>query len=106
MRRRILILSPLAAITARADNPIPRYDHVVIVMEENHAYTQVIGAASAPYINALAAGGAPADTHPDRRTRRQMGPGRTEDPGGRTAGGVEIGLHGRSRPCRLGPLRR
>ena len=34
------------------------YDHIVVVMEENKGYSQIIGNASAPYINALAAGGA------------------------------------------------
>jgi acid phosphatase len=38
---------------------IPVYDHVVIVVEENHSYSQIIGSASAPYINnTLAAEGA------------------------------------------------
>ena len=37
---------------------LPRYDHVVIVVEENHAASQIIGNRSAPFINALAAGGA------------------------------------------------
>jgi len=36
----------------------PHYDHVVVVIEENHAQTQIIGnAAQAPYINGLATGG-------------------------------------------------
>src|SRR5271165_251024 len=37
---------------------IPKYDHVIIVMEENHAFNEVIGNAGAPYINELASGGA------------------------------------------------
>ena len=37
---------------------IPRPNHVVIVMEENHAYSQIIGSSSAPYINQLAQQGA------------------------------------------------
>jgi hypothetical protein len=37
---------------------LPKPDHIVIVMEENHAYSQVIGSSSAPYINALAQQGA------------------------------------------------
>ena len=41
-----------------ATTTLPRPDHVVIVMEENHAYSQVIGSSSAPYINALAQQGA------------------------------------------------
>ena len=30
-----------------------RPDHVVIVIEENHAYTQIVGSTAAPYINSL-----------------------------------------------------
>ncbi|MBV8912619.1 MAG: hypothetical protein JOZ05_06230, partial [Acetobacteraceae bacterium] len=37
---------------------VPTYDHIVVVMEENHDYSQIIGNAQAPYINSLAAGGA------------------------------------------------
>ncbi|MFJ2863361.1 alkaline phosphatase family protein [Kitasatospora sp. NPDC087314] len=36
--------------------PVP--DHIVVVVMENHAYTQVIGSSSAPYLNSLATGGA------------------------------------------------
>lgn len=53
--------------TVRATHPaapaarparVPRYSHVVVVLEENHSYSQVIGSPQAPYINALAQGGA------------------------------------------------
>lgn len=44
--------------TAHAANGVPRPDHIVVVMEENHAYDEIIGSASAPYINTLAAQGA------------------------------------------------
>jgi phosphatidylinositol-3-phosphatase len=37
---------------------LPKPDHVVIVMEENQAYSQIIGSSNAPYINALASQGA------------------------------------------------
>jgi phosphatidylinositol-3-phosphatase len=37
---------------------IPRPDHVVIVIEENHSYGEVIGNVQAPYINSLAQQGA------------------------------------------------
>lgn len=50
-----LIASPPLA---SADNGVPTPDHVVIVFEENHASTQIIGSAAAPYINSLASGGA------------------------------------------------
>ncbi len=37
---------------------VPRPDHVVIVIEENHSYDQIIGSSDAPYINSLAQQGA------------------------------------------------
>jgi len=37
---------------------LPRPDHVVIVIEENHAFDQVIGKAKAPYIDSLIEEGA------------------------------------------------
>src|SRR3954467_6320962 len=37
---------------------LPRPDHVVIVVEENRAASQILGSADAPYINSLAAQGA------------------------------------------------
>ena len=37
---------------------LPVYDHVVIVIEENKDYAQIIGSKHAPYINALARAGA------------------------------------------------
>ena len=37
---------------------LPAYDHVVIVVEENHAASQIIGNRSAPFLNTLAANGA------------------------------------------------
>lgn len=43
---------------AAASATLPQYDHVVVVIMENHAYGQVVGSAYAPYINALAALGA------------------------------------------------
>ncbi len=52
-----IVLMALAT-PAFADNGIPRPDHILIVIEENHAYSQIIGSPSAPYINSLAAAGA------------------------------------------------
>jgi hypothetical protein len=37
---------------------VPRPDHVVIVIEENHSYSEIIGSPAAPYINSLARQGA------------------------------------------------
>ncbi|MGX7758283.1 alkaline phosphatase family protein [Streptomyces angustmyceticus] len=50
---------------------VPTPDHVVVVVFENHAYGQVMGSSSAPYLNSLAAGGASltasyAETHPSQ----------------------------------------
>ncbi|MFB7865767.1 MULTISPECIES: alkaline phosphatase family protein [unclassified Streptomyces] len=56
---------------AQAAATVPTPDHVVVVVFENHAYSQVIGSSSAPYINALKSGGANltgsyAETHPSQ----------------------------------------
>ncbi len=48
----------MVGASALADNGLPRPDHIVIVIEENHGYTQIIDNASAPYINFLAGTGA------------------------------------------------
>ncbi|MGH8162750.1 MAG: alkaline phosphatase family protein, partial [Rhodanobacteraceae bacterium] len=36
----------------------PAFDHIVVVIEENHSFGQIIGSPNAPHINALAAAGA------------------------------------------------
>ncbi|WP_030394488.1 alkaline phosphatase family protein [Kitasatospora purpeofusca] len=43
---------------ASASTTMPKPDHVVVVMMENHAYRQIIGSSDAPYLNSLATGGA------------------------------------------------
>jgi phosphatidylinositol-3-phosphatase len=51
-------------IQAKASTPeqggtaVPHPNHVVIVIEENHSYSQIIGSSSAPYINSLVSKGA------------------------------------------------
>lgn len=47
-----VIAMPLTAQT------IPTPSHVVVVIEENHSYSQIIGNSQAPYINTLASEGA------------------------------------------------
>jgi hypothetical protein len=60
----VLILFGMAALagssraSAQSGGAPPRPDHVVIVIEENHAYSEIIGNSSAPYINSLASQGA------------------------------------------------
>jgi phospholipase C len=44
--------------TASAAGSVPTPDHVVVAVMENHAYNQIIGSSSAPYINSLGSGGA------------------------------------------------
>lgn len=50
--------SHLLAVTQSTFAGPPRPDHVVVVVEENHSYGQIIGSAQAPYINSLASAGA------------------------------------------------
>ena len=40
-------------LTGISSGQIWRPDHVVIVIEENHAYSQIVGSSAAPYINSL-----------------------------------------------------
>ncbi|MGG2460858.1 alkaline phosphatase family protein [Streptomyces sp. RGM 3693] len=67
---------------------LPAPDHVVVVMLENHAYGQVVGSSSAPYLNSLKAGGADltqsfALTHPSEPNYYMLfsgsNQGRTDD---------------------------
>jgi phospholipase C len=46
------------AAASAMNKTIPVPDHVVIVMEENHGYSEIIGSKDAPYINSLASAGA------------------------------------------------
>lgn len=48
-------VAPAAGSAATAP---PRFDHVVVVMEENHSFADIIGSSSAPYLNSLAGQGA------------------------------------------------
>lgn len=62
---------------------MPSPAHVVIVMEENHSYTEIIGSSDAPYINSLAALGASftqsfAITHPSEPNYLALFSGSTE----------------------------
>jgi hypothetical protein len=59
----VVLLSCASTLTAvAADAPhwpstLPRYDHIVIVVEENKDYEQIIGSNNAPYLNKLASEG-------------------------------------------------
>ena len=41
-----------------AQTPLPKPDHIVIVIEENHSFAQIIDSPLAPYLNSLARKGA------------------------------------------------
>jgi acid phosphatase len=50
---------------------VPRFAHIVVVILENHAYSEIVGSVDAPFLNALAASGAVltqsyAITHPSQ----------------------------------------
>jgi acid phosphatase len=44
--------------TTNTQPSVPRFDHIVIAVLENHSYGQIIGQADAPFLNSLAATGA------------------------------------------------
>ncbi|MEU1077373.1 MULTISPECIES: alkaline phosphatase family protein [unclassified Streptomyces] len=74
-------LGGTSAASAAATLPTP--DHTVVVVFENHAYNQVIGSSSAPYINSLRSGGANltqsyAETHPSQPNYYAMFSGSTQ----------------------------
>lgn len=54
-----IVFVALACLSALSQIPgVTPPDHVVIVMEENHSFSEIIGSSSAPYINSLAQQGA------------------------------------------------
>jgi phosphatidylinositol-3-phosphatase len=64
-----LLAGPLAPRVGLAAAAVPQPAHIVIVIEENRSQTNILGNKSAPFLNALAAGGANmaqsfAETHP------------------------------------------
>ncbi len=48
--------SPTPPTTSAAGTPV--YDHVFVIVMENHSFSQIIGNSAAPYINSLAGAGA------------------------------------------------
>src|SRR2546423_15524126 len=60
----LTILSLGAAVSSQTisapstPDAIPTPAHVIVVIEENHGYSQIIGSGQAPYINSLATQGA------------------------------------------------
>jgi acid phosphatase len=65
----LALVCPVTPSVVLAAGAVPTPSHVVIVIEENRSQANIIGNKSAPFINALAAGGAMmaqsfAETHP------------------------------------------
>jgi hypothetical protein len=65
----VVLVCPVSPRVVLAAGVLPTPSHVVIVIEENRSQTNIIGNKAAPFINALAAGGALmaqsfAETHP------------------------------------------
>ena len=54
MKLRIAVLVLLAAFAATLSAQMPASHHVIVVVEENHNYSQVIGSSAMPYLNSLA----------------------------------------------------
>ena len=81
----LLIAASLAIpAAASATAPLPRPDHVVIIVEENKAFGQIIGSPQAPYLNSLARSGALftqsyAITHPSQPNYFALFAGVTND---------------------------
>src|SRR5689334_22207321 len=47
-----LLVSTRPLVTVSAGT-VPSFDHVFLIVMENHAYSQIIGSSSAPYINQI-----------------------------------------------------
>jgi hypothetical protein len=77
-------LATLAApAPANAAAGLPRPDHVVVVVMENHSYSEIVGSSSAPYITSLAGQGANfsqsfAVTHPSEPNYLELFSGSTQ----------------------------
>ena len=57
----LILLISVCTVTPLRSQPaptIPRPDHIVLVIEENHSYSQIVGSTDAPYINSLVKHGA------------------------------------------------
>jgi len=72
-----------ALIAGPAAAKLPKPAHIIIVMEENHGYSDIIGNAQAPYINGLAGSGASftdshAVTHPSQPNYLELFSGATQ----------------------------
>ena len=63
--------APTSPLSSPSPSGVPRFAHIVVVILENHAYSQIVDASDAPFLHALAASGAVmtqsyAITHPSQ----------------------------------------
>ena len=58
MRTYLLLSISVIAFISSAAASLPRPDHIVLVIEENHSFAEIIRNSAAPYINSLAQQGA------------------------------------------------
>ena len=54
MRVFLTVLLLLGAGLVRAEQPVPAYDHIFVIIEENHTFDEIIGNKAAPSLNRLA----------------------------------------------------
>ena len=54
MKLRFAVLALLIAFVSTVSAQVPASQHVVVVVEENHDYSQVIGTGAMPYLSGLA----------------------------------------------------
>jgi phosphatidylinositol-3-phosphatase len=88
MFTRLLSITLWAAVLLSSGNlfaqtPLPRPDHIVVVIEENHSFAQIIDSPAAPYLNTLIKTGALltngyAITHPSQPNYLALFAGSTE----------------------------
>ncbi len=79
----VLAAALAAGPAAAKKTKLPTPDHIIIVMEENHSYDDIIGNGQAPYINSLAQSGASftdshAITHPSQPNYLELFSGSTQ----------------------------
>ena len=100
---RYLTLLSVLCFSNQSDAQAPAFDHVVVVIEENHSFSDIVGNSAAPNINALAASNANfvnASTDPEGNTsgshsvRHPSQPNYLELYSGSSQGTVQDGLPG------------
>jgi acid phosphatase len=74
----------LFSVSASADTKLPRPDHVVVIVMENHSFSQIMNGRDAPFLKHLAEGGATftnafAETHPSEPNYFALFSGSTHD---------------------------